>query len=108
MAALAEEWRTTGQHARVVRTVRGVTEPTILANWCVLPKVWTAFLCMALVTGVIDRLTNELQLRRFPVRTVASAAIHLSLKEWMRKCFQSLAALQLMTVVANLGLCRGL
>ena len=88
--------------------MRGVTKPAVFANRRVLPQEWTAFLCVALVTGVIDRLTNELQLRRFPVRTVASAAIHLSLKEWMRKCFQSLAALQLVTVKAHLGLCRGL
>jgi hypothetical protein len=63
---------------------------------------------MALVTGVIECLTYKLQLCGFPVGAVASAAIHLSFEERMRKCLQCLRALQLMTVVANLGLCRGL
>lgn len=88
--------------------MRGMTKPAVLANRRVLPKVRPAFLRVALITGVIQCLADELRLCCVAVRAVASAAIHLSFKEWMRKCLQSLAALQLMTVVANLGLRRGL
>ncbi len=71
-----------------------------------LPKKWTAFLCVALVTGVVDRLPDKLQFGRFPVGAVTTTASHLALEDRMGKRLQRLIALQLMTAVANLGLRR--
>ena len=81
-----------------------VAEAAVLGRWFVFPDVWAAFLCMALVTGVVQGLTHELQLRRLAVRTVTSAAIHLAFDQRMRKRLQGLAALQLVAVIADFRL----
>ena len=97
-----------GEHPRMIRAMRCMTEAAVLGRRFVLPDVRAAFLCMALIAGIVQGLTHELQLCRLAVRTVTPAAIHLAFRNGMRKCFQRLAALQLVTVVANLRLRRWL
>ena len=63
---------------------------------------------MTLVTRIVDRLTNQLSIGSSPMRAVTAAAVHLSLEERVRKGFQRFATLQLMAVITDFGLRRGL
>lgn len=97
-----------GEHPRMIRAMRCMTEAAVLGRRFVLPDVRAAFLCVALIAGIVQGLTHELQLCRLAVRTVTFTASHLAFRNGMRKCFQRFAALQLVTVVANLRLLRRL
>ena len=108
VTALAQERRTLRQHARMVRAMWGVTESAVLADRCVLPQVRTAHFSVALLAGVVDGLPHKICRGVVAVRAVATAAIHLALEERMRECLHRLAALQLVAVVADFGLCRRL
>lgn len=80
----------------------------VLGNRRVLPEVWAAFFGMTLVTGIVQCLTNQLRFGCCPMRAVTTSAIHLTFEKRMRKRFQCFVALQLMAVVTDLGLRRGL
>lgn len=73
-----------------------------------LPKIWAAFLGMALLTGIVDVQSRELRRDVIAVHVVTAHAVHLSLENRVRKCLARLAALHLMAVEANLGLRRRL
>ena len=60
MTTLTQQRRATGQHARIVGTMWRMTQSAIFTDGRVLPKVRAAFFCVALVTGVIQRLAYEL------------------------------------------------
>ena len=81
---------------------------TVLGDWRMLPEVRAAFFGMTLVTGIVQCLTNQLGLGSRPMRAVTASAIHLAFEKRVRKGFQCFAALQLMAVIADGGLCRGL
>ena len=85
-----------------------MAKATVLGNRRVLPDVWAAFFGMTLVTGIVQRLTNQLRFSGCPMRAVTASAIHLAFEKRVRKGFQCFAALQLMAVIADGGLCRGL
>ena len=85
-----------------------MTQPAVLADRCVLPKIWTAFLGMALLTSVVDICPRELCRDGITVHVMTAHAVHLALENRVRKCFACLAALHLMAVEANLGLRRRL
>ena len=81
VTTLTEQGRTAGQHTRVVGAVRCVTQRAILAHWRMLPKEWAALFCVALVTGVVDGLTDKLLGSRFPVGAMATTASHFALEK---------------------------
>lgn len=81
---------------------------TVLGDRRVLPEIRATLFSVTLVTGVVQRLANQLRFGSGPVRAVTAAAIHLAFEERVRKGFQCFAALQLMAVVTDLGLRRGL
>ncbi len=81
---------------------------TVLGDRRVLPEIRATLFSVTLVTGVVQRLANQLRFGSGPMRAVTAAAIHLAFEERVRKGFQSFAALQLMAVVTDLGLRRGL
>ena len=68
------------------------------------PKKRSALLGMAIETGVVDRLLDELQFVCRAVRAMATAAIHLALANGMRVGFQRLGTLLLVAFEANFGL----
>ena len=73
-----------------------------------LPQVRASFLGMTLLAGVVNRLPGEICRRIVAVRAVTTAAVHLPLEERMRERLHRFAALQLVTVEADVGLSRGL
>ena len=81
---------------------------TVLGNRRMLPEVRTTLFGVTLETSVVQRLANQLRFGCCPMRAVTAAAVHLALEERVRKGFQCFAALQLMAVVTDLGLRRGL
>lgn len=87
MATLAEQRCTTDQHTRVIRTVRCMTQTTIFTDGGVLPKIGSAFFCVAFVAGVVQRLPQQLRRCGFAVRAMASATVHFLLEQRMGKCF---------------------
>ncbi len=108
MTTLAQQRRTTGQHARMVGTVRRMTQAAVFANRRVLPQKWTALLCVTVVAGVVQCLTDKLSCQRVTVWAMTSGTIHLPFEKWMGKCFQGLAALQLMAIETHFSLGRRL
>ena len=85
-----------------------MAKATVLGNRRMLPEVRAAFFGMTLVTGIVQCLANQLRFGCCPMRAVTASAIHLAFEKRMRKGFQCFAALQLMAVVTDLGLRRGL
>ncbi len=81
---------------------------TVLGDRRVLPEIRATLFSVTLETGVVQRLANQLRFGSGSVRAVTAAAIHLAFEERVRKGFQCFAALQLMAVVTDLGLRRGL
>ena len=81
---------------------------TVLGDRRVLPEIRATLFSVTLVTGVVQRLANQLRFGSGSMRAVTAAAIHLAFEEWVRKGFQCFAALQLMAVVTDLGLRRSL
>jgi hypothetical protein len=63
---------------------------------------------MTLVTGIVQRLSNQLRLAGRTVRAVTASTSHLAFHKRVRKRFQCFVALQLMAIETNLGLCRRL
>ncbi len=108
VAALTKQGGTTRQHARVIRTMWCMAKGAVLGSRGVLPNIGSAFLGVTLKTRIVDRLTDQLSIGGSSMRAVTAAAIHLSFKKRVRKCFQCFAALQLMAVEADIRLCRGM
>ena len=104
MAALAKRRRTHAQHARVIRAMWIVAVTTVLDGRCMLPKVGSAILCVAFVTGTVLGLVRDRRAAEVAVCAVAIAAGHLSLAYGMGKRFHGLRPLLLVTVKADLGL----
>lgn len=92
----------------MIGAVRRMAKGTVLGNRRMLPEVRTTLFGVTLETGVVQRLANQLRFSSDPMRAVTAAAIHLALEERVRKGFQCFVALQLMAVVTDLGLRRGL
>lgn len=104
MTALAEQRRPAHQHSWLIRTMGVVTGGAVLGDRCVLPQEWTALFGVTLITGVVDRLTDEHHFRGRAVWAVTPGASHLSLARWMRICFQRIALSERMTLKALSGL----
>lgn len=83
-----------------------MTKRAILGHRGMLPDVGTALLGVTLVTGIVERLSHELVFGGGSMRAVTTGAVHLALEERVRECLQRLAALQLMAVKTDFGLCR--
>ena len=71
-----------------------MAQGAVLGDGSMLPDIGAAFLGVTLVTGIVQRLANQLRFSSGPMWAVTAAAIHLALEKRMRKGFQSFAALQ--------------
>ncbi len=108
MTTLAQQRCATGQHARVVGTVRRMTQTAVFADRRVLPQIRTAFLRVTVVAGIVQRLTGKLRCCRVAVRAVTSGTVHFPFEKRVGKCFQGFVALQLMTIETHFSLGRRL
>ncbi len=68
----------------MIGAMRRMAEGAILRHGRVLPEERAAFLGVALVAGLVDRLPHELKFERRPVRTMAGRAAHLAGAKRMR------------------------
>lgn len=86
--------------------MRRMAQRTVLADRCVLPEIWTAFLRMALLAGFVDVQPCELRCGVITVHVMAAQTAHFPLQDRVRKGLACFAALHLMAGEADIGLCR--
>lgn len=91
----------------MIRSVRIMAGYTVLRYRRVLPQEGAAKFCMAVITGVIDRLAGQQQLGSFTVRVVAATAIHLALPDWVGIRLHGLRSLLLVAVETDFRLAAG-
>ena len=104
VTTLAEQWPSLGQHTGMVRSMRCVAQAAVFTDRRMFPQERAALLGVALVTGVVQRLPDEIRCDGIAVSAVTGSAIHLALEKRVRKGLQGFAALELMAIVANGGL----
>ena len=83
VALLAQIGLSADEQILVVRAMRRMAISAVFLYRRVFPQVWTANFCMAVVTGVVQSLPHQQQVRRFAVRVVTAAAVHLALANRM-------------------------
>lgn len=108
VATLAKQRRPLRQHTRMVRAMRGVAQPAILADRRVLPKIGATLVRVALIAGVVQRCPRQFDGDRITVHAMASGAGHLFLEQRVREGLQGLVFLQLVAPGADVGLRRWL
>ena len=91
----------------MIRSVRIVAGYTVLRYRRVLPQEWATKFCVAVITGVIDRLAGQQQFGSLTVRVVAATAIHLALPHWMGIRLHGLRSLLLVAIETNFRLGGG-
>lgn len=91
----------------MIRAVRVVAGHTVLRYRGVLPQEGATKFCMAVITGVIDRLAGQQQFGGFTVRVVAATAIHLALPHWVGIRLHGLRPLLLVAIETDFRLGGG-
>ena len=104
VTALAQHRSAHCEHAAMIGSVRIMAGYAVLRHRSMLPKEGAAKFCMAVITGVIDRLAGQQQFRGFAVRVVAATAIHLALSHGMRVGLHRLRTLLLVTIETDFRL----
>ena len=76
----------------MIAAVRVMAQGAIFGHRCVFPQVWTAFLGMTGIAGIVNRGTDQQGIVITIVRIVTITAGHLSKTEWVAavsECFRT-------------------
>ncbi len=106
VTALAKKRSTPREHPGMVRPMRVMARRAIFGDRRMFPEERTTFLRVALETGIVHGLPNQLQLRRIAKHAVTTGAVHLAFTQGVRIRFQCITLAQGMTVITFVGLRR--